>query len=597
MAHYRRAIELKPDSFASYNSLGKAYMAIGDLEEALNCYNQAVRLKPELLLAAQNLTAATATAKSQPTLAQQLPAPTPSQPTQDASSQPLVKAAPQFDVMGRLQEAESYYQKQRYDLCIHACRQVVQWQPKAGGAYLLWGKALTAQGDTVRAQQFYQQAIALQPKDPEAYVELGNLYSQQQQWQEAVRHYQTALQQQPNAAAYRQLAQAYQALGEVEAAQMSLYEALHLEPESGTLQDYQELAAAFWKQEEWTPAMGCYQQVLVRDPQQAIAHQRLAEGFQQAGELDKALIHYRQAYEIVAQQSEPVQPLSAPSLEMPEDGEIAMLLVHIPSFSKKGKWLLGLLDRMKWVTILAWAKPNEFPSLNPDPSHQQVLSEVPQLPPLPQKLIAASPTPTSVSPALQPTPTPDETPERKVVPFPNKAETAASSPNSILRQAQVDLNTGHWQECMAACRQVLAQNPKQIEAYKLLGQVLQAQGQLSQALQAYGNAMALDPLDVEVKVSMGDLFVQQQQWNKAIACYQAVVKQNPQQVAVWEKLGDLWVKSSQGEKAIAAYKQVIQLAPQRLPAYQKLGTLLQQLGQVEAAKAVYQKAKQFRKIQ
>jgi tetratricopeptide (TPR) repeat protein len=595
MAHYRRAIELKPDSFASYNSLGKAYMAMGDLEEALNCYNQAVRLKPELLLAAQNLTAATATAKSKPTLAQQLPTPSPSQPTEDTPPQPLVKATPQFDVMGRLQEAESYYQKQQYDLCIHACRQVVQWQPKAGGAYLLWGKALTAQGDTVRAQQFYQQAIALQPKDAEAYVELGNLYSQQQQWQAAVRHYQTALQQQPNAAAYRQLSHAYQTLGEVEAAEMSLYEALYLEPESGTLQDYQELAEAFWKREEWTPAMGCYQQVLVRDPQQAIAHQRLADGFQQAGELDKALIHYRQAYEIVAQQSEPVQPLSPPSLEMPEDGEIAMLLVHVPSFSKKGKWLLGLLERMKWATILAWGKPNEFPSLNPDPAHQQVLSEVPQLPPLPQKLIAASPTPASVSPALQSTTPPDDTPDRKVVPFPNKAESTPSSPDSILRQAQVDLNTGHWQECMAACRQVLAQNPKQVEAYKLLGKVLQAQGQMSQALQAYGNAMALQPLDVEVKVSMGDLFVQQQQWNKAIACYQAAVKQNPHQVGVWEKLGDLWTNNSKGEKAIAAYKQVIQLAPQRLPAYQKLGTLLQQLGQVEAAKAVYQKAKQFEK--
>jgi tetratricopeptide (TPR) repeat protein len=591
MAHYRRAIELKPDSFASYNSLGKAYMAMGDLEEALNCYNQAVRLKPELLLAAQNL--AVATAKSQPTLAQQLPTPTASQPTQNPPSQPLVKATPQFDVMGRLREAESYYQKQRYDLCIHACRQVVQWQPKAGGAYLLWGKALTAQGDTVRAQQFYQQAIALQPKDPEAYVELGNLYSQQQQWQGAVTQYQTALQQQPTAAAYRQLSNAYQALGEVEAAQMSLYEALHLEPESGTLQDYQELAEAFWQREEWTPAMGCYQQVLVRDPQQATAHQRLAEGFEQAGELDKALIHYRQAYEIVAQQPAPVQPLPAPSLEMPEEGEMAMLLVHVPSFSKKGKWLLGLLDRMKWATILAWGKPNEFPSLNPDPAHRQVLSEVPQLPPLPQKLIASAPAPSTVSPTLQPTIPPDETPDRKVVPFPSKVETANASPDSILRQAQVDLNTGHWQECLAACRQVLAQNPKQVEAYKLLGQVLQAQGQASQALQAYGNAMALQPLDVEVKVSMGDLFVQQQQWNKAIACYQAAVKQNPHQVTVWEKLGDLWAKHSQVKNAIAAYKQVIQLAPQRLPAYQKLGNLLQQQGQVEAAKAVYQKAKQL----
>ncbi|MGB3404804.1 MAG: tetratricopeptide repeat protein [Microcoleaceae cyanobacterium] len=600
MAHYRRAIELNPDAFASYNSLGKAYMATGDLEEALNCYNQAVRLKPELLLAAQNLTTATVNSKVQSALPQILPVQKAPELPQDTPSQPLVKVAPQFDIVARLQEAEDYYHKQRYDLCIDACRQVVGQQPKAGRAYLLWGKALTAQGDHTRAQQFYQQAIALQPTAPEAYIELGNIHSQQQQWQQAVSYYQTALQQQPTAAGYRQLASAYQALGEVDSAQLNLYQALHLEPETGTLQDYQQLAKAFWQRQDWTQAMGCYQQILVRDPQNAIAHQRLAEGFQQLGELDKALIHYRQAYNIVSQQSQTVQPIadvSTPSLEMPEDGEVAMLLVHVPSFSKKGKWLLGLLERMKLATILAWAKPDEFPGLNPDLSQHTVLSEVPQLPPLPQKQIAATPTPPTVSPALQPTPALEKTPEPNIVAFPSKPaeEITASSPDSILRQAKVDLDTGNWRECLAACRQVLAKNPKQAVAYKLMGQVLQTQGQTPQAIQAYGNAMAIDPLDVDVKVAMGDLFAQQQQWNKAVACYQAAVKQNPHSAIVWEKLGDIWAQNRNIKQAITTYKQAIQLAPKRLSAYQKLGSFLQQLGQVEAANAVYQQAKQITK--
>ena len=603
MAHYRRAIELNPDSFASYNSLGKAYMAIGDLEEALNCYNQAVRLKPELLLAAQNLTAATVNGKVKSALPQPLSAPTASAVSQNPLGQSLVTAAPQFDIVARLTEAEDYYQKQRYDLCIDACRQVVQWQPKAGRAYLLWGKALTAQADYTRAQQFYQQAIALQPTDPEAYIEIGNLYSQQQQWQEAITHYQTALQQQPTATGYRQLARAYHALGEVELAQLNLYQALHLEPETGTLQDYQELAEAFWQRQDWTPAMGCYQQILVRDSQNAIAHQRLAEGFQQLGELDKALVHYRQAYNIVSQhsqQSQTTQPTTdapTPTLEMPDDGEVAMLLVHVPSFSKKGKWLLGLLDRMKWATILAWAKPDEFPSLNPDLSHHTVLSEVPQLPPLPQKQIAPSPPPpTTVSPALQPTPALEKPPERKIVAFPSQpAEEITTSPDSILRQAKVDLETGNWQECLAACRQVLAKHPKQVVAYKLMGKVLQTQGRYDQALQAYGNAMAIEPLDIEVKIEMGDLFTTQQQWNKAVACYQAAVKQNPHLAIVWEKLGDIWAANRNIKQAITTYKQAIQIAPQRLSAYQKLGNLLQQLGQVEAANAIYQQAKQITK--
>ena len=47
MECYRRALELRPDYSLAFNNLGNVYKDQGKLDEAIACYNQAVRMNPD----------------------------------------------------------------------------------------------------------------------------------------------------------------------------------------------------------------------------------------------------------------------------------------------------------------------------------------------------------------------------------------------------------------------------------------------------------------------------------------------------------------------------------------------------------------------
>ena len=51
----RRAIELKPDYFEAYHSLGNVLLDLGSLDEAMDCYRQVLRLNPDYAEAHNNL--------------------------------------------------------------------------------------------------------------------------------------------------------------------------------------------------------------------------------------------------------------------------------------------------------------------------------------------------------------------------------------------------------------------------------------------------------------------------------------------------------------------------------------------------------------
>ncbi|MBE9143888.1 tetratricopeptide repeat protein [Planktothrix mougeotii] len=312
---YQQAIQLNPKSFESYNSLGKVLVAQGKWEEVVSCYHQALELNPRLLLALQNLTQAllhhhkgvvensdyrqvlllmAGNLPTQPILASQMRSANiiPEASTPKRAVTELVS----------LQEAQEYYTQQEYESCLRLCQQLLQKSPQDIAVYKLLAKVLIKQEKLEKAKLCYQKAIALQPQNEELYLELGDVFAQHQQWQQAIACYQKALIIQPQAQTYHQLSHLWQTLGHSENAEDCLYEALQLTPEKATLEDYLKLGNALWKRGQMTQAMICYRQVLDRDPQQIVAHQRLAQGLQQQNQLEAAIAHYQQAYQVAIQQ-------------------------------------------------------------------------------------------------------------------------------------------------------------------------------------------------------------------------------------------------------------------------------------------------------
>ncbi|SKB13318.1 hypothetical protein PL11201_490053 [Planktothrix sp. PCC 11201] len=319
---YQQAIHLNPKFFESYNSLGKVLVSQGKWEQVVSCYRQALELNPRLLLALQNLTQALLhqskgiTGSSdyrQILLLMAGNLPTQSVLTMGVSSATIISENPVNPTITEpisLQQAQIYYQQQKYESCLRLCQKLLQQTPKDVAIYQLLAKVFVEQKNWEKAKFCYQKAISQQPKNERLYLELGDIFAQQQQWQQAIACYQQAILIQPQPQAYHQLSHLWQTVGRSENAEDCLYEALQLAPEKATLEDYFSLGNALWKRGQISQAMICYRRVLERDPQHVIAHQRLAQGLQQQNQLEAAIAHYKQAYQVAIQQLNPTHLLS-----------------------------------------------------------------------------------------------------------------------------------------------------------------------------------------------------------------------------------------------------------------------------------------------
>jgi len=153
-------------------------------------------------------------------------------------------------------------------------------------------------------------------------------------------------------------------------------------------------------------------------------------------------------------------------------------------------------------------------------------------------------------------------------------------------------------------------NQDAVEAYKLLGKMLQNQDKSAEAWQWYRKAISIAPKDPEIYRDLGILYGQQQQWQEAIKCYQKALKINPNMADVdrylakaltnlgkqakesefWQQnyslkpetttaeehliLGDTMLQKNMVDRAISYYCDAIKTNPNLTVAYQKLGEAL-----------------------
>src|SRR3989475_745850 len=123
--HYEQALKITPDHVDARTNVGIALARQGKLAEAIEQYHRALQIKPDHADAHTNWGAA---------LAQQ----------------------------GKLDEAIEHY------------RQALQIRPESADAHNHWGLALARQGKLVEAMKHYQQAVELRPSFTEAQSNLVN---------------------------------------------------------------------------------------------------------------------------------------------------------------------------------------------------------------------------------------------------------------------------------------------------------------------------------------------------------------------------------------------------------------------------------------
>ncbi|PPT07178.1 Glycosyl transferase group 2 family protein [Geitlerinema sp. FC II] len=197
-----------------------------------------------------------------------------------------------------------------------------------------------------------------------------------------------------------------------------------------------------------------------------------------------------------------------------------------------------------------------------------------------------------------------------------------ADPEALHLLAEAYCDRKQWVKAIRACREALRVRPM-AQTYKLLGNALQATGNLSEAERAYGEALRLQPKFAEVYANLGSLYALHRRWEKAIAAFRQALRLEPEFAGayrnfakVWEKIGDearavecwhraleiepewatavehltlgnRWVKLGNLEKAERAYRRAIDLDGGLLNAWHNLGEVLSRRGEWEAAIECY----------
>jgi len=182
MEHFERALRIRPDYPEAHNNLGVALTRAGRTQEAISHFEQALRLKPHYPDAYYNLGIALADA-------------------------------------GRLQEAVVYYERAlelkpdnaeaynnlgnalvrigRVEDAIRHWEQSLQINPDFAEAHNNWGSALLGMGKAQEAIEHYERSLRINPDYAKAHYNLGTALELTGRTQEAINHYERAAQLNP----------------------------------------------------------------------------------------------------------------------------------------------------------------------------------------------------------------------------------------------------------------------------------------------------------------------------------------------------------------------------------------------------------------
>ncbi|HBY98632.1 MAG TPA: hypothetical protein DEP84_32585, partial [Chloroflexi bacterium] len=176
---------------------------------------------------------------------------------------------------------------------------------------------------------------------------------------------------------------------------------------------------------------------------------------------------------------------------------------------------------------------------------------------------------------------------------------ALESASTHLALAQTLFEANRLDEARSELERVLHLEPDNAAAYKLQGDLAQAEHRPEQATAAYEHALQLDPTQVAVYASLSD---QTRQIggppDEVLRLFETASQVTPDEPTLYLALGDQWQRRGDNQAAVAAYLSALSLLDPYTPsplvnyesigrsrafAYARLAAVYEDLGQVEPA--------------
>ena len=149
---------------------------------------------------------------------------------------------------------------------------------------------------------------------------------------------------------------------------------------------------------------------------------------------------------------------------------------------------------------------------------------------------------------------------------------------------------GRLQAAEQIYRQILAAEPKQADAWHLLGVINAQTGNHQLAVEYIYRALSVKPDFALAHNNLGNELKAQGKLDEAIACYRRALELKPDLVLAHNNLGNALKDQGELDEAVACYRRALELKPDMAEAHSNLGDALNHQGKPDEALACFRRA-------
>ena len=146
------------------------------------------------------------------------------------------------------------------------------------------------------------------------------------------------------------------------------------------------------------------------------------------------------------------------------------------------------------------------------------------------------------------------------------------------------------EQAIALSREALAKSPDDPFLHENLATLLQKQGDLAGAAEAWRRISELLPNNVQAYIQMGLLLSLQNRHEEAIRSFEEALRREPDSFAAVDGLANALANHGQNEQAVREYEKALKLKPYYSPSHMSLGLALKAMGRIEEADAHFRQA-------
>jgi len=143
-----------------------------------------------------------------------------------------------------------------------------------------------------------------------------------------------------------------------------------------------------------------------------------------------------------------------------------------------------------------------------------------------------------------------------------------SPEHKLLAKAIECLQEKKFEEAERICREIIRNNPGNVEAHRLMGRMAERQNRIGIAERQYRKALEIAPDYTGVIVDLGKLLRDDDRFEEAIACFRQAIEMQPGNARLHDLLANALAPAAMTYEAIEAHQKAIELNPKLHQCYE-----------------------------